>query len=213
MPYPHTDVPDLELARIHGWLSGDGRAESRLEKGKHSPHLEVRFFPDNAAIANLFQTNFKNRFGIIPCLYDTRATDGCFTVRFWNVEKCRFILSLGPYGHFGWHVPDFRFPQEKREWARCFFDDEAHVNESSMCIQTKSVNQSGLRQLHNSISDLGVESKIYGPYKQNNPAWSPYSMLVIPGSALETYAEMIGFNHPGKADSLSNLISLRNGND
>ena len=198
--------PDLALARIHGWLCGDGRVESRFEKGKHSPHLEVRFFPDDKHVAHLFCTNFDARFGRTPIIYDTRLSEGCFTVRLRDKGICKFILSIGPFGHYRWRMPCFDYQAEKIEWVKCFFDDEAHVNESGNCIQVKSVNRIGLRKVGESLIGLGIGATLYGPYTQRNPKWSSYSMLVIPESELRLYQSLIGFNHVGKNSTLMSLL-------
>jgi hypothetical protein len=199
--------PDLELARVHGWLSGDGRVEERQEKKEGNTHYEVRFFPDHLTIAELFRANFAKRFGKLPHLHDTRNTQGCYTVRLRDVKICRFILSLGPFGHFGWHMPRYEFDEEKSEWVRCFFDDEAHVNVSGACIQVKSVNERGLRQVCEALNELWVDAKIYGPSEQDNPRWSPYFMLVIPKAAMASHYRLVGFNHHDKMEKLGGLLA------
>ena len=131
-------------------------------------------------------------------------------MRFRGVEICRLILSLGPFGHFVWHTPNLQWLEEKREWTRCFFDDGVYVSQSDESIKAKSVNERGLRQVHYSINEMGVGAKMYGPYSQGNPEWSPYYMLVIPRKSLVAYDHLIGFNHPAKEKSLRKLISTRN---
>jgi len=60
----------LALARILGWLSGDGYVRIRPEKGKQSSHYEIGFFPDNRDLANLFCVEFEKEFRVKPHIYD-----------------------------------------------------------------------------------------------------------------------------------------------
>lgn len=179
---------DLALARVLGYLSGDGRVEARTEKGKRSIHYEVRFFPDSRYIATFFCENFQGRFKARPRVYDTLLTDGCYTVRFRGKNICQFLLSIGAFNHHSWRLPDFKSNEEHIQWIKCFFDCEGYVNLHSKSIQVKSVNKIGLQQVHSKLTELGISPKLYGPLPQKNRKWTSYYMLEIRGkSALYSY--------------------------
>lgn len=197
---------DLALVRVLGYLSGDGRVEARREKGKRSIHYEVRFFPDNRHIATVFCEDFQERFKLRPRVYNTLLTEGCYTVRFRGKDVCQFLLSIGAFNHKSWRLPDFESNEEHIQWIKAFLDCEGYVNLKFKSIQIKSVNRMGLQQVYSKLTELGISSKLYGPLLQKNPKWTPYYMLEIRGkSALQTYRDRIGFNHPSKHERLMNL--------
>lgn len=201
-----TPKPDLPLARIHGWLSGDGHADARVEANKKSVHYELRFFPDVKYLAELYVLNFERRFQVEPHVYDTRHTEGCYTVRVRNVAACRFILSVGTLGHHTWRIPSFGHQEEYVQWIRSYYDCEARVYRAVKAIQTKSVNHQGLEQVHTRLNQFGIPSTLYGPYPQAKETWSPYWVLSVAGkSAIKAFALKIGFNHPMKQRVLMSI--------
>lgn len=168
---------DLALARVLGYLSGDGRVEARREKGQRSIHYEVRFFPDTEYLAKFFCENFQEKFGLKPRIYDTLWKDGCYTVRFRGKNVCQFLLSIGSFDHHSWRLPSFNSDEEYIQWIKSFFDCEGYVNLYSKSIQVKSVNRVGLQQIYSKLDELGIKSKIYGPLCPKNRRWTPYYML------------------------------------
>lgn len=202
--------PDIQLAKILGWLSGDGHVEERTEKRSGITHRELRFFPDDLEIANAFSSNFRNRFGVTPRIQNTQSSLGCYTVRIAHASTVTFLLSLATFGHFGWRLPRFESEQQSVQWIKCFFDCEAYVNTLFRAVQVKLVNRQGLGQIDQKLNQLGVVARFYGPYRQSDPRWSPYYLLQIKGRvAVRSYSEVIGFNHPLKLAKLKSLLDSR----
>jgi len=112
---------DLPLARIHGWLAGDGHADARVEPDKHGVHYELRFFPDSKKLAGLFALNFRKRFRVRPHIHDTRGTEECYAVRVRNVTACRLILSVAPLGRHTWPIPSFGYEEEHVQWIKSYY--------------------------------------------------------------------------------------------
>ena len=200
----------LSLARILGWLSGDGYVRIRPEKGKRSSHYEISFFPDNRDLANLFCVDFEEEFRVKPCIYDPVSPRECFRVRIADVKACQFLLSTASFGHHAWRLPGSYAPQEYIEWIRAFLDCEAHVNVTARSIQAKSVNIDGMKQIHKKLAELGVHSQLYGRYSQRKPNWSPYAVLNMKGvRTIREYSSVIGFNHPAKTGALLSISPVQ----
>ncbi len=198
------------LARILGWLSGDGYVRIRPEKGKQSSHYEIGFFPDNRGLADLFSVDFEKEFRVKPHIHDPVSARDCFRVGIADVKACQSLLSTASFGHIAWRLPSSYTPQEHIEWIRAFLDCEAHVNVSARSIQAKSVNLDGLKQIHMKLAELGVHSQLYGPYSQRKPNWSPYLVLNMRGvRTIREYSSMIGFNHPAKIRALLSISPVQ----
>jgi hypothetical protein len=127
----------LALARILGWLSGDGYVRIRPEKGKQGSHYEIGFFPDNRDLANLFCAEFEKEFRVKPHVYDPVSARECFRVRIADVKASQFLLSTASFGHHAWRLPSSYDSQEYTEWIRAFLDCEAHVSVTARSIQAK----------------------------------------------------------------------------
>ena len=197
---------DLPLARIHGWLAGDGHADARVEPDKHGVHYELRFFPDSKKLAGLFALNFRKQLRVRPHIHDTRGTEECYAVRVRNVAACRLILSVAPLGRHTWPIPSFGYEEEHVQWIKSYYDCEARVYGPQHAIQAKSVNNEGLEQVRMRLGQIGVRSNLHGPYHQKKETWAPYWVLSITGrSEARSHALKVGFNHPAKLRALMSI--------
>ncbi len=193
----------LDKIRINAYLCGDGNINIRKEK--NSCHYEIRFFPDNIDIAYYYCECFFNEFGIKPSI---RKQNNYFRVEIKNKPVCLSLLSLSKYSGLNWNMPDMNSNQ-KIEWIKCFFDCEAYVNQTENTIQVKSINSKGLFNINNNLKNLGIKSKIYGPYKQYSKNQNDYYVLNIAGKDnILRYQKLINFNHPDKKCALNKLVKI-----
>lgn len=148
---------------LMAYLSGDGHIAVRMKEF----HYEMAFYMDDKAVANRIADIFLEEFGIRPKIRHVSTTvqngSGYYSVRLSNKPICLYLLGLGSYGKLEW-----RFPKELdisllKEWTKCYFDCEAHINKSRGHIQVKSVNGSQLRAVNDFLNYLGIHSRIYGP--------------------------------------------------
>jgi len=118
---------------------------------------------------------------------------------------------MGTYGSLTWNIPKNLSLKNQKEWIKCFFDCEAHVNIAKKQIQLKSVNYDGLTILKKLLENQKILPKLYGPYVQKGENHNPYGFLIILGKEnLLKYYKKIGFYHSHKIKSLNNLIKTLN---
>ena len=92
----------------------------------------------------------------------------------------------------------------KIEWLKSFFDGEGHV--SNRDIRLQSVNEKGLRQVKQLLSDIGIESRFY-KYERKNRNWNTnYILSIIKKDYRKMYLNKIGFNHEIKLSKLKQLF-------
>ena len=200
--------PKISKAKIaiNSYLCGDGYIAIREEMGKHF-HYEISISIDELSLAKRVANLFKKEYHIEP---NIKFQGGCFRVRIKNKPACLDLLSIGNYGHLRWQMPR-KLPRElSKEWIKCFFDCEAHVNFRNKQIQIKSVNGAGLRSITKELKVFGIDSKIYGPYKQANINHNPYFLLIlVTRESIVRYYKLIGFYHKAKQVALQNLVKNR----
>ena len=185
----------LYLARICGFLCGDGNISVWVDKNKHSHH-EVRFFPDDLEMAFVFIDTFEKFYGKRPSLTNRK--------NFYSVLACSKVATKHLRNNFVFGVYIWRAPMNilnsdvnKIEFIRAFFDCEAHVGKRSICVQ--SVCKEGLLDIKEMLFDLGINSKIY-MYKRKNKNWKDnYLLFIIGKENIIKYHKLVGFNHSVKA--------------
>jgi hypothetical protein len=152
---------------------------------------------------------FQDEYNVEPSINHVETTvvggKGYYLVRISNKPVCLDLLSLGKYGKLEWTVPQGLSSMLLKEWIKCFFDCEAHINKSRNHIQVKSVNGKGLNQIKEILCEQDILGRVYGPYA-NGPGHNPYFMLSIYLlSEVIKYRDTIGFYHSKKNKILQSL--------
>jgi len=191
-----------EKVAINAYLCGDGDISKRIDKNG-AWHYEIRFFLDHKYLADRIVRLLKKEFNIVPAV---RKKQGYFKIEIKNKPACLHLLTMGKYGSLDWEMPENLEEDNLKEWLRCFFDCEAYVNHHNRQIQVKSVNQQGLLKIQEGLSLLGIDSKVYGPYKQKGINHNDYCMLTILTGDLRNYQKLINFYHPDKKIKLPKIF-------
>jgi len=193
-----------EKIAINAYLCGDGWIKIRKEKNrKNAIHYEIRIFQKNLELAKRIVRLFKKEFNITPTIKEGK---GCFYVQIKNKPVCLNLISLGNYGGLEWNIPKNLNKEFLIEWIKCFFDCEAYVNHVSRTIQVKSINHDGLVNIQKALEVLGINSRVYGPYKQKSKKHNDYSMLTILKNEVIKYKNLINFYHPDRRKKLNNIV-------
>lgn len=200
-----------EKIAINSYLCGDGDISAREKRSCY----DIRFYLDDLKLANRVVNLFKKEFNISPAIRKMKSKiprgNGYFKVEISNKPTCKHLLGIGTYGSMNWEIPKKLKKDFKKEWAKCFFDCEAHVNIKKKQIQVKSVNGKGLTSLKNILEEFKILPKLYGPYKQSGKNHNPYYFLIIMGkNNILEYHKKIGFYHSKKIESLETLIKTLN---
>lgn len=195
---------DENLARICGFLCGDGNISVWTDKNNHN-HYEVRFFPDDLEMAVVYINSFEKFFGMKPKMFDRK--------NYYNVLLCSKIAADYLRNNFNFGVYNWRAPmnildsnKNKIEFVKAFFDCEAYVGKKSICVQ--SVCKEGLLDIKEMLFSLGINSKIY-KYERKNKNWKDnYLLFIIDKENIIKYQKLIGFNHSVKKIKLAGMAEL-----
>jgi len=145
---------------------------------------------------------FEKEFNVHPRIVYRR---GCYHIIINNKPVCQHLLSLGEYSGSKWKIPPNLSKKLVIEWVKCFFDCEAYVNVKNKTIQVKSINYQGLLSIQEKLIPLGINSKVYGPYKPRNDKHSLYGVLQISSANFFEYKRLINFYHPLKKEKLNQI--------
>ena len=193
--------PDkILLARLCGFLAGDGSVQIRKEQNGKTHH-SIEFFPDDVSLVLPFVAAFQSVFKLTPKIVKSSSH---FRIRTFSKSAVSYLTGLADFGINEWSPPPFLMANEKAktEWLRAFFDSEAYVGES--VIRVQSVNARGLNSVENLLVSFGIACTrfTYVPKKEN---WSKVYILVISRKRDRLkFLNKIGFNHKWK---LTKLIS------
>ena len=196
------------LARLCGFLMGDGCVTMRREKQNNIVHYDLAFYPDNKEVANIFIKSFNELYEKEPALKDKGKF---FTIRVSSKVAYQHLSSMANFKSMTWKVPTFitKSNKTKIEFIRAFFDCEAYVGKKN--IQVQSVNCSGLNKIKKMLKQFMILSKIYA-YQRKNKNWNTNYILVISRKEnIKRYAQLIGFNHLSKQEKLMGLPACQNG--
>lgn len=191
------------LSKLSGFIMGDGYLEIREEKNWR--HYEIRFYPDDLFLANLFCDTFYRLYEKKPSI---TSLGNYYCVRVTSKFACEHLTKFASYKTLKWRAPKkFLIDRTaKIEFVRALFDCEGYVGAKN--IQFQSVNKKGINDLAQILLELGVISKIYS-YKRSNPNWNINYILIIPRKEnIKRYLEIIGFNHSSKKNKLNLLAGV-----
>ena len=188
-------------ARLCGYLAGDGYIKARKDsKIKRIIHYDIQFSLDHSSIVNSCQEAFIALYGISMKI---KNNGKYFTLRKKCKPVCLDLLSFGDrFESLNWHIPKLSTREQEIEWLRAFFDSEAYVGASSVCVQ--SVNRRGLLQVQKLLLNYGIESRLY-TYHRKQKNWNTnYLLFILKKESKYNYLKNIGFNHSVKQEKLKN---------
>lgn len=198
------------MAALLGYVRFDGSLIYNPQK--HSYYVMYYSINQHQAmfVADLLQREFN-------ISAKTVKVRNYFQVVLYSKLVCEQILKYGEMGSDRWQVPteivaaaaEIQIP-----FLRALFDDESTVENcyskkrSVRRIKAYSINQSGLSQIQQMLSNLGIETKLGGPFWTSKVSRNPIYFLVVgKRQALERFEKLIGYNHPEKRDRLLLLIN------
>ena len=140
--------------------------------GCFSPERDtIRYFNKDIVLINDFRNSVKNCFGL-EC-WAIYAWSTCLHTGFRN-KKIIAKFKQYSFDSKNWHVPTFVSAGSAdiiAAYLQAFFDDEGSAIFQKRkwgydrAVQMQSINGSGLMQLAELLSKLGIESNFHGPYK------------------------------------------------
>lgn len=188
------------LARLCGFLAGDGSVQVRKEKtGKI--HHSLEFFPDDESLIPPFAHALIKLYGVEA---KTEQHARHFRLRLYSKVVVCDLLRVAKFGLLEWSVPNGLLHDDdtRQEWLRAYFDSEAYVSGSYVRVQ--SVNRSGIYGVRKLLAHFGIRANQY-TYVPKKTGWNKVYILIITKKADRlTFLKKIGFNHKKK---LARLLS------
>lgn len=118
------------------------------------------------------------------------------------------LMKYGPFDSYNWRIPAQILSSShnvKKEFVRCFFDDEGSVvlkrNGKSGVIKAYSINLVGLTQISELLNGFGIGRKLYSGYGAKRNVFG----IVI--SDLKKFSQLIGFSCARKTTKLQLFLS------
>ena len=195
-----------KLLMIHAYLASDGSVFCyKYNKGID---YDIRFYTEDKDILNLFNNLFCDTFNVkMKRIKNDISKLGCYGLRIKNKSLYTFLTDkFGDFHSKEWKIPESLLAKKKSKisWLKCYFDAEAYVGNDR--IQVKSINKKGTKSINKLLLNLGIKSKVYGPYKQK--VGSNYYVLDIRGKQnLKNYFKLVGFNSKIKTQKLGHVIA------
>jgi len=87
------------LARLCGFLVGDGSVSIRKEKPNNNLHYTICFYPDHISMVKLFNKTFSMLFDKIP---KTKVEKKYYIIRINSKLACNILLSFNKFGSLVW---------------------------------------------------------------------------------------------------------------
>jgi len=189
------------LARLHGYVSGDGSAGFySYPYKKRKVNLNIKI-DDRACLSKILEAF--EALGYSPSVTKNQGKKGeWFTVQAQKEKIVSEILSLGSVGSYTWRIPKINKRGLVREWVRAFFDSEATVTSVNREIVIESVNRIGLNQLKTALAKIFNVSSKAGFRKDREI----YLLRICGKTDLQKFHENVGFNHEQKQQKLDFLL-------
>lgn len=178
---------------------GDGSLNSTDNSLKGSHH-DIRFYPDDLTMANLFIEAFEKLYLKKPSI---KNLGRYFRLHISSKPAWQDLNKFGEYDSLNWTIPrSFLSKEEKIEWLRSLFDCEAYVDVKKKRIVFQTVSKKGINSIQKLLDELGIKSKYY-IYKRKNLNFNlNYLLFVSRFENISRFSEMIGFNHLRKKKKL-----------
>lgn len=191
-------------SRICGYLAGDGGVYIRRQKNTSIVHYEIKFYPSDEKVAEIFQKTFYKLYKISMPI---KKLGNYYVLRVKSKVAVFDLLKTSEFGTKKWEVP-FKILTSrinKIEWIRAFFDSEGSVGKKS--IQIQSVNERGIKQIQKLLKILGIDSKVYS-YKRKQKNWSVNYILCINRKKDRfKFIKLINSNDPIKKEKMQKIIN------
>ena len=219
MKYREIDYENFEItpefARLHAHICGDGclfKVKTNRSKKELLQH------PRNNTVRNRFHLSYCNTNSILIELFikDLKLAFnrvGVFVPSQNHVDvQAKWLYDLFKFFGAGkskeWFIPNkimYSSLEIKAQWLKAFFDDEAYVSNVQKRIVLNVVNHNGLKQIQNLLFDLGIISRLNGPYRCRE--FYSYHLTIYKNS-LERFSNTVGFDHPEKKRKLREIIKV-----
>lgn len=119
------------------------------------------------------------------------------------------LLSYTDFGCTKWSVPKELFNSNKENlcaFIRGLFDGDGTLQK--YFVKLVSVNYEAVTDTSKILKQLGIESKVLGPYQQKGNRKSYYN-LIIPKEYISKFKDIIGsFNNAGMAETRNKLAAM-----
>lgn len=181
------------LARLHGYVCGDGYANIySYPYRKSRVRLDIKI--DDRACLNRIVEAFA-KLDYPPSVHEAEGRYGAwFTVLAQKKKVVHTILSLGPVGSHKWRMPNLKKQRWIREWIRAFFDSDATVTYVNREVTVESVNQAGLCHLRAVlVKDFGIYSHL--KFRSHR---GTHLLRICGRENLERFYNRVGFYHQRK---------------
>ena len=190
-------------ARLCGFLAADGSVFIRKEPNTGKVHHEIKFYPDDHKLVEIFAISFKKLYGKDVHIKQERKY---YRVSICNKTATRDLLSIANFSSKNWTFPKIiKSRSSKIEWLKSYFDCDGYVGKKY--IQLQSVNKEGLEQIQKLLNDFGIVSKIY-TYKRKQKSWNiNYLLNINRKDMIIRFHKEIGLRHTLKKERLESLIS------
>jgi len=185
-----------DLSAIHAYLCADGYVIKNPETQKHK-YYSIGLRNQNLTLLADFQNRFERLFGIKPKIGDGRA-------RVFSKDIYQKLTEEWNFYSDSWKLPEIG-GKCLNLWLRAFFDCEGWVectSRKNRRIGLDSINRRGLIQMQNSLSLIGINSKIRKVEKR-----STWRLQIFGKDNIEKFSQEIGFLHPGKKEKLQEMIN------
>ncbi len=199
------NADDIKLARLCGFLAGDGSLIVGKEKSRNAMRYIISFYPDVLELAQLYVDTFSQIYSKVPTI---REEINHFSVNINSKVVASHLKELSTFGTLNWEIPKFIFESRecKIEFIRAFYDCEGYVGKNRIDVQ--SVNKSGIEEIKFLLASLGVSSNLY-MYVRKNENWNTNYILVISEKEnIIKFARLIGFNHPVKRMKINTYAGI-----
>lgn len=189
------------LARLHGYVSGDGSAGFYSYPYKKSKaHLNIKI-DDRTCLSKILEAFAALRYS--PNIMKSHGRNGdWFTVQAQKEEIVHEVLSLGPVGSYDWRIPNLGKRQRIREWVTAFFDSDATVTCQNREITIESVNKVGLNQIKAILAEVFHISSHLRVRKDRGI----YLLRICGKKNLGKFYKNIGFYHKRKQEKLRSIL-------
>lgn len=194
---------DILMARICGFLAGDGSVKVRKESNGKIHH-SVEFYPDDESLIEPFVE-------AVEKVYNKKLTIEThrkhFRLRLYSKVVVEDLLKIANFGIYGWEIPEkiLKKQEAQMEWLRAYFDSEAYVGK--YYIKVQSVNRRGLKSVKKLLKTFEIYPKIYS-YQPKKFGWNKVYILVINKKMDRiNFLKRIGFNHKKKTDRLLSYLN------
>lgn len=196
-----------ELARICGYLIGDGYINSKSGSGT------LTFNNDNKEILRDFQKLWFKIFNQKTKI--KKYKNKCPLILINNSKVRQFLLNIDlPYSTAPYkHIPSviMQAPKEiVKEFLKGYFECDGHIRPNCRQIDVSSASRTLLKQIQIILLNFGIISRLYEDHHKKQKAI--YWRLWITGGDVDIFNQEIGFISSQKTQAQDNFSPFKNTN-